>query len=61
MPSKSEAQAHFFAAVAHGWVPPGRKDVPSPELAKEWHAADKKVGKWEHPRLRQSTDKANGY
>ena len=48
MPSRSRDQAHFMAAVAHGWQPPGRHvDVG---VAKEFHAADKKVGKWEHVR-----------
>ena len=46
MPSVSERQAHYMAARAHGWNP-GGKQVPM-SVAKEFHAADKKVGKWEH-------------
>jgi hypothetical protein len=47
MPSTTKKQAHFMSAVAHGWQPPGRHvDVG---VAKEFHEADKKVGKWEHP------------
>lgn len=64
MPSVSERQAHLFAAVSHGWQPPGRHiDV---DVAKEFHAADKKVGKWEHATTahqgnHQSSDHMNGY
>lgn len=58
MPSVSEKQAHFFAAVAHGWQPPGRHvDVG---VAKEFHTADKKEGKYEHSH-KQSSDHMNGY
>lgn len=47
MPSVSKKQAHLMAAVAHGWQPPGRHiDVG---VAKEFHAADKAKGKYEHP------------
>ena len=64
MPSLTERQAHYVAARAHGWNP-GGKQMPV-ELAKEWHSADKKVGKWEHPvlhpgREKQSSDHQNGY
>lgn len=48
MPSTTKKQAHFMAAVAHGWKPTGEKGPPV-SVAKEFHAADKKVGKWEHP------------
>ena len=47
MPSTTAKQAHFMAAVAHGWQPPGRH--VDPKVAKEFHAADKRVGKYEHP------------
>lgn len=47
MPSTSKAQAHLMAAVAHGWQPPG-KHIPV-SVGKEFHAADKAKGKWEHP------------
>lgn len=40
-----------MAAVAHGWKKPG---IPQ-SVGKEFHNADKKVGKWEHP-----TKKAKG-
>lgn len=46
MPSVSERQAHFMAAVSHGWQPEGRK--VSVKVAKEFHSADKKEGKWQH-------------
>jgi hypothetical protein len=68
MPSVSKPQAHLMAAVAHGWQPPGHHiDV---NVAKEFHAADKDVGKYEHPTARlesspikqnQSSDHQNGY
>lgn len=52
-----------MAAVSHGWQPPGRHiDVA---VAKEFHAADKKEGKWEHTPVahgnKQSSDHMNGY
>jgi hypothetical protein len=37
-----------MSAVAHGWKPTGEKG-PSKKVAQEFHAADKAVGKWEHP------------
>lgn len=49
MPSKSAKQAKLFAAVAHGWEPPGRKPIPK-SVGVEFHEADKRVGKFEHPR-----------
>jgi hypothetical protein len=36
-----------MSAIAHGWRPTGEKGPPV-SVAKEFHAADKKVGKWEH-------------
>jgi hypothetical protein len=36
-----------MAAVAHGWKKPGGGG-PSMSVAKDFHNADKKVGKWEH-------------
>jgi hypothetical protein len=58
MPSVSAKQAHLFAAVAHGWQPPGRHiDVG---VAREFHDADKKAGVFEH-KQRQSTDHHNKY
>jgi len=60
MPSKSRAQAHLMAAVAHGWEPPG-KHIPQ-SVGKEFHEADKAEGKWEHPaKHTQSSDHQNGY
>jgi hypothetical protein len=60
MPSVSEPQAHLMAAVAHGWEPPG-KHIPQ-SVGKEFHEADKKVGKWEHPdKSKQSSDHMNNY
>jgi hypothetical protein len=63
MPSTTERQAHYMAARAHGWNP-GGKQVPI-SVAKEFHAADKKVGKWEHAPMakgnKQSSDHMNGY
>jgi len=48
MPSTSAKQAKFMAAVAHGWHPTGEKG-PTQAQAQEFHEADKRVGKWEHP------------
>jgi hypothetical protein len=53
-----------MAARAHGWNP-GGKQVPI-GVAKEFHIADKKVGKWEHATTakhgnKQSSDHMNGY
>lgn len=63
MSSVSERQAHYMAARAHGWNP-GGKQVPV-SVAKEFHAADKKVGRWEHKPMpvgnKQSSDHMNGY
>jgi hypothetical protein len=53
VPSHTEKQAHYMSARAHGWNP-GGKQVPV-AVAREFHDADKKVGKWEHP-----TRKAKG-
>jgi hypothetical protein len=36
-----------MAAVAHGWKKPG-KAIPQ-SVGKEFHNADKRVGRWEHP------------
>jgi hypothetical protein len=38
-----------MSAVAHGWRPTGEKG-PSQAVAEEFHQADKKQGKWEHPK-----------
>jgi hypothetical protein len=58
VPSVSAKQAKLFAAVSHGWQPPGRHiDV---KVAKEFHAADKAAGHFEHAQ-RQSTDHHNKY
>jgi hypothetical protein len=40
MPSKSQAQAHMMAGVAHGWKPDGM-DAPPVEVAQEFNQADK--------------------
>jgi hypothetical protein len=50
MPSSTKKQAHFMAAIAHGWKPTGIKHPPSQAVAQEFHEADKREGKWEHPR-----------
>ena len=65
MPSVSERQAHLMAAVAHGWHPKGVR-VPPVSVAKDFHNADKREGKWEHNVAkkagnRQSSDHENGY
>jgi DNA-binding cell septation regulator SpoVG len=39
MPSKTEKQARFFRAIAHGFRPKHRK-APSIAVAKEFMAAD---------------------
>ena len=64
MPSTTERQAHFFAAVSHGWQPSGRH--VSVKVAKEFHSADKAQGKWEHTIHHkkgngQSSDHMNAY
>jgi hypothetical protein len=43
-----------MSAIKHGWKPPaGSKVARIPmKVAVEFHAADKKVGKWEHPTRR---------
>lgn len=43
MPSVSGKQHRLMEAVAHGWKPPSGKG-PSPAVAKEFVAADKKEG-----------------
>jgi hypothetical protein len=64
MLSKTERQAHYMSAIAHGWKP-GGKQVPV-SVAKEFHSADKKVGKFEHSighkrSNKQSSDHMNAY
>ncbi len=55
MPSVSKKQAHLMSAIAHGWKPPSdMRDAPSMKVAKEFHTADKQVGKWEHPMRKAS-------
>jgi len=50
-----------MAAVAHGWHKPGGGGPPV-SVAKEFHAADKAKGTWEHyTRRKQSSDHQNGY
>jgi hypothetical protein len=39
MPSSTDKQAKFMAAVAHGMKPKGKKG-PSKKVAQEFHAAD---------------------
>lgn len=55
MPSYSKKQAHTMSAIAHGWEPKGSAAGIPVSVAKDFHAADKKVGKWEH-----ATKKAKG-
>ncbi len=50
MPSTTKKQAHLMSAIDHGWKPPKSSGIKVPlKVAKEFHAADKKAGKWEHP------------
>jgi hypothetical protein len=49
MPSSTKKQAHVMSAIAHGWEPKGSAAGIPVDVAKDFHAADKKVGKWEHP------------
>lgn len=44
MPSRSAAQKRLMAAVAHGWEP-DRIEGPSKQVAQEFHAADRKLGR----------------
>lgn len=46
MPSTTKKQANYMSALAHGWSPPGKH--PSLKVAKEFHEADKREGKYEH-------------
>lgn len=48
MPSTSPAQAKLMSAIAHGWRPAGASHLPPLAVAKEFHEADKKVGKYMH-------------
>jgi hypothetical protein len=48
MPSTSKAQAHLMSAVAHGWKPTGSAAGIPVGVAKEFHSADKRVGKYMH-------------
>ena len=59
MPSSTKRQAHFMSAIAHGWHPTGMKG-PSKAVAQEFHAADKKVGKWEHGKGKMESLKGRG-
>lgn len=45
-----------MSAIAHGWHPTGMKG-PSKAVAEEFHQADKKQGKWEHPGNRGKMEK----
>jgi hypothetical protein len=50
MPSTSFEQAKLMSAIAHGWKPAGaaQKHLPTMAVAREFHEADKKVGKYMH-------------
>lgn len=48
MPSVSQKQANLMSAIKHGWDPPAGMHAPSMAVASEFHAADKKVGKFMH-------------
>lgn len=48
MPSTSPAQAKLMSAIAHGWHPAGASHLPPLAVAKEFHEADKKAGKYMH-------------
>ena len=41
MPSRSESQARYMAAIAHGWHPTGSKHAPSQAVARDFNQADK--------------------
>lgn len=45
MPSKSPAQARLMRAIAHGWKPDDRKIKVPVKVAKEYVAADKRLGR----------------
>lgn len=49
MPSVSQKQANLMSAIKHGWHPPAGMHAPSLKVATEFHEADKRVGKFEHP------------
>lgn len=48
-----------MSAIAHGWHPP-MKHAPPLAVAKEFHEADKRVGKWEHPAHKAGGGKVEG-
>lgn len=48
MPSVSAKQAKLMSAIKHGWHPPAGMHAPSMAVAKEFHSADKKAGKYMH-------------
>lgn len=48
MPSVSQKQANLMSAIKHGWHPPAGMHAPPMAVAQEFHAADKKAGKYEH-------------
>lgn len=48
MPSVSAKQAKLMSAIKHGWQPPAGMHAPSLAVAREFHAADKREGKFMH-------------
>ena len=46
MPSKSDKQAKFMRAIAHGWTPDRMKNPPSKAVATDFMRADQKAGKY---------------
>jgi hypothetical protein len=47
MPSSSSKQAKTMRAIAHGWKPTGSAGKIPVSVAKDFEAADAKVGKYE--------------
>lgn len=47
MPSSSKQQAKTMRAIAHGWQPSGKAASIPVSVAKDFEAADAKVGKYE--------------
>ena len=60
MPSKSKKQHNLMKAIARGWEPDRLKHPPSPEVAREFLAADKKLGKYKSQRSKKKRKRHRG-
>lgn len=55
MPSHSKQQAKTMRAIAHGWRPTGKAAGIPVSVAKDFEAADAKVGKYETKKAKGGT------